>query len=111
MLKTHAKAMRLVLTSDGKRVNAVEYENHGGVERIPAPTVVLSAIAVNSAAPLLRSACAQAPQGVANSSGVGGRHYMAHNNTALMSIGWKINRTNFQKTICTNTFYLGETIS
>ncbi|HXP16542.1 MAG TPA: GMC family oxidoreductase [Terriglobales bacterium] len=108
MLKTHAKAMRLVLTSDGKRVNAVEYENHGSVERITAPTVVLSASAVNSAALLLRSACAQAPQGVANSSGVVGRHYMAHNNTALMSIGWKINRTNFQKTICINDFYFGD---
>ena len=57
---------------------------------------------------LLRSACDKAPQGVANSSGVIGRHYMAHNNTALMSIGWEMNPTNFQKTICINDFYFGD---
>jgi choline dehydrogenase-like flavoprotein len=107
-LKTHARATCLVLTSDGKRVNAVEYENNGSIERITAPIVVLSASAVNSAALLLRSASAQAPQGVSNSSGVVGRNYMAHNNTALMSIGWKTNDTNFQKTICINDFYFGD---
>jgi choline dehydrogenase-like flavoprotein len=50
----------------------------------------------------------QAPNGVSNSSGVVGRNYMAHNNTALMSIGWKINETKFQKTICINDFYFGD---
>ena len=107
-LKLHAKAMRLVLTSDGKRINAVEYESNGTVERISAPIVVLAASAVNSAVLLLRSACDKAPRGVANSSGVVGRNYMAHNNTALMSIGWNINDTNFQKTICVNDFYFGD---
>ena len=107
-LKTHAKAMRLLLTPDGRRVNAVEYENNGSIERISAPIIVLSASAVNSAVLLLRSACDKAPAGVANSSGVVGRNYMAHNNTALMSVGWKINDTNFQKTICINDFYFGE---
>ena len=33
---------------------------------------------------------------------------MAHNNTALMSVGWQINPTNFQKTICINDFYFGD---
>jgi choline dehydrogenase-like flavoprotein len=107
-LKTHAKAMRLVLTRDGRRVNGVEYESNGSLERITAPIIVLSASAVNSAVLLLRSACAQAPRGVANSSQVVGRNYMAHNNTALMSIGGKINGTNFQKTICINDFYFGD---
>ncbi|PYX08645.1 MAG: dehydrogenase [Acidobacteria bacterium] len=107
-LKTNSKATRLVLTSDGRRVNAVEYESNGCIERITAPVIVLSASAVNSAALLLRSACDKAPRGVANSSGIVGRNYMAHNNTALMSIGWKINGTNFQKTICINDFYFGD---
>jgi choline dehydrogenase-like flavoprotein len=89
-------------------VNAVEYESEGRVERISAPVVVLAASAVNSAVLLLRSACDKAPRGVANSSGVVGRHYMAHNNTALMSIGWKVNDTKFQKTICINDFYFGD---
>ncbi len=33
---------------------------------------------------------------------------MAHNNTALMCVGWKINNTKFQKTICINDFYFGD---
>jgi choline dehydrogenase-like flavoprotein len=106
-LKINSKATRLLLTSDGRRVNAVEYESNGCTRQVSAPIIVLSASAVNSAALLLRSACDRAPHGVANSSGVVGRNYMAHNNTALMSIGWKINETNFQKTICINDFYFG----
>ena len=107
-LRTHSKATRLVLASDGRRLDAVEYEHSGSVERITAPIIVLSASAVNSAALLLQSACDKAPHGIANSSGVVGRNYMAHNNTALMSIGWQINPTNFQKTICINDFYFGD---
>ena len=107
-LKINARATRLFLTPDGRRVNTVEYESNGRIERITAPIVILSASAVNSAVLLLRSACNRAPRGVANSSGVVGRHYMAHNNTALMSIGWKINPTIFQKTLCVNDFYFGD---
>lgn len=107
-LKTNAMATRLVLTNDGRRVNAVEYESDGRRERIRAPIIVVAASAVNSAVLLLRSACDKSPNGVANSSGVVGRNYMAHNNTALMSIGWKINDTQFQKTICINDFYFGD---
>src|SRR5205807_7570515 len=107
-LKTNSKATRLILTTDGRRVNAVEYEREGRIERITAPVIVLSASAVNSAVLLLRSACDKARQGIANSSGVVGHNYMAHNNTALMSIGWKINDTDFQKTICINDFYFGD---
>ena len=53
---------------------------------------VLAASAVNSAVLLLRSACDKTPRGVANSSGLVGRNYMAHNNMALMSVGWAINK-------------------
>jgi choline dehydrogenase-like flavoprotein len=107
-LKTNAKATRLILTEDGRRVNAVEYTSNGSIERITAPIIALSASAVNSAVLLLRSACDKAPRGVANSSGLVGRNYMAHNNTALMCVGWKINSTNFQKTLCINDFYFGD---
>ena len=61
-LKLHAKATRLLLTPDGKRVNAVEYEIDGEIETITAKIIVLSASAVNSAVLLLRSACDKAPQ-------------------------------------------------
>ncbi len=107
-LKTNAFATRLVLTNDGRRVNAVEYESDGRIQSITAQVIVLSASAVNSSLLLLRSACDKAPNGVSNSSGVVGRNYMAHNNTALMSIGWKMNDTKFQKTICINDFYFGD---
>jgi choline dehydrogenase-like flavoprotein len=107
-LKTNALATRLVLTNDGRHINSVEYETDGRIESITAPVIVLSASAVNSSVLLLRSACDKAPDGVSNSSGVVGRNYMAHNNTALMSIGWKINDTKFQKTICINDFYFGD---
>ena len=107
-LKTNARATRLFLSNDGRRVNVVEYESDGRIEKITAPIIVLAASAVNSAVLLLRSACDKAHKGVANSSDLVGRHYMAHNNTALMSIGWKINETKFQKTICINDFYFGD---
>ena len=107
-LKTGARATRLILSSDGRRVTAIEYVTAGALARISAPIIVLSASAVNSAVLLLRSACDKAPNGMANSSGVVGRHYMAHNNTALMSIGWHLNPTKFQKTICIHDFYFGD---
>ena len=106
-LITQARVERLQLSSDGKQVEAVEYQSGGTRCRISAPVVVLAAGAVNSATLLLRSACAQAPDGIANRSGVVGRNYMAHNNTALMSIGVAKNPTQFQKTICINDYYFG----
>ncbi|MGB0014395.1 MAG: GMC family oxidoreductase [Candidatus Sulfotelmatobacter sp.] len=107
-LITDAKVTRLYLSADGSKVESVVYETKGDSETISAPVIVLSASAVNSAVLLLNSACPQAPDGVANSSGVVGRNYMAHNNTALMCVGMKRNPTKFQKTICINDFYFGD---
>jgi choline dehydrogenase-like flavoprotein len=106
-LITDAKVTRLNLFEDGAKVESVVYETKGSSQTISAPVIVLSASAVNSAVLLLNSACPQAPDGVANSSGVVGRNYMAHNNTALMCVGMKRNPTKFQKTICINDFYFG----
>ena len=106
-LITQALVERLCLSSDGMQVEAVEYQRGGTRCRTSAPVVVVAAGAVNSAALLLRSACTQAPAGIANRSGVVGRNYMAHNNTALMSIGLEKNPTEFQKTLCINDYYFG----
>ena len=46
--------------------------------RVEAPVFVVSCGAVNSAVLLLRSATPQHPRGLANSSGLVGRRYMAH---------------------------------
>src|SRR5919112_804640 len=53
-----------------------------GVEVLSADIVVVACGATNSAALLLKSASDQHPNGLANSSGVVGRHYMAHVNSA-----------------------------
>jgi choline dehydrogenase-like flavoprotein len=58
---------------------------------------------------LLRSANAQHPRGLANSSSdVVGRHYMTHNTTALMAVHlFKRNPTHFPKTLALHDFYFG----
>ena len=63
--------------------------------------------AVNSAVLLLRSANDRHPNGLANSSDVVGRHYMRHNNQALMAVSKEPNPTRFQKTLAMNDWYLG----
>jgi choline dehydrogenase-like flavoprotein len=91
----------------GKHVTAVELERDGERLEVYADTFVVSCGAVNSAALLLRSADVAHPGGLANSSGLVGRHYMAHNNTALMAIDpRKRNPTVFQKTMAVNDYYL-----
>jgi choline dehydrogenase-like flavoprotein len=69
--------------------------------------VVVSCGAVNSAALLLRSASEQHPDGLANSSGVVGRHYMCHLNSAVLAISREPNPTKFQKTLGLNDYYWG----
>ena len=67
----------------------------------------MSCGAVNSAALLLRSATDKHPNGLANSSGLVGKRYMAH--LATMMQGFhplRKNDTVFQKTVAINDFYL-----
>ncbi len=107
-LMTRTLARRFVLSPDGGRVEAVEVERDGEVRLLAAPLFVLSCNAVNSAALLLRSACAAAPKGVANASDVVGRHYMVHNQSALMGLSPRPNTTRFQKTLAINDWYFGD---
>jgi choline dehydrogenase-like flavoprotein len=106
-LLTNAFARRLLTTANGRRVEAVELEHRGEVVTVHAPLVVVSCGAVNSAALLLRSASDTHPDGLANSSGLVGRRYMAH--LATMMQGFHPGRVNgdvFQKTVAINDFYL-----
>jgi choline dehydrogenase-like flavoprotein len=106
-LWTNACARRLVTDPSGRRVVAAEIEKDGGVLRVAAPLFVLAAGAINSAALLLRSAGGRHPNGLANSSGLVGKRYMAH--LATMMQGFhprKKNATVFQKTVAVNDFYL-----
>src|SRR5574339_569364 len=75
--------------------------------RYSADVVVVACGAINSAALLLRSATDRHPAGLANGSGVVGRHYMGHINSVLMALSKCPNPTVFQKTLALNDFYLG----
>ena len=106
-LWTNAYARRVLTDPSGRRVEAVEVEREGEVQRVEAPLVVVSCGAVNSAALLLRSSTERHPEGLANSSGLVGRRYMAHLATMMQGFHpFRKNRVVFQKTVAINDFYL-----
>lgn len=105
-LWTNALARRLFTNPSGKRIEAVEVERGGETLRVSAPLVIVSGGAVNSAALLLRSANDKHPDGLANSSGLVGRRYMAHLATMMQGFHpFRVNDTVFQKTVAINDFY------
>jgi choline dehydrogenase-like flavoprotein len=106
-LLTNAYVSRLETGATGRAVTRVVVERNGAREEYSADVVVVAAGAINSAALLLRSANDRHPQGLANSSGVVGRHYMGHVNSVLMALSKCPNPTVFQKTLAVNDFYLG----
>jgi choline dehydrogenase-like flavoprotein len=106
-LKTHAKVERLLTSPSGREVSEVVVERRGRRETYSADVVVVSCGAANSAALLLRSASERHPAGLANSSDVVGRHYMAHLNSGVIAISQTPNTTKFQKTLGVNDYYWG----
>ncbi|MFD4864265.1 GMC oxidoreductase [Streptomyces sp. NPDC058412] len=107
-LVTQANVRRLETDPTGRTVTRVVAElSDGSTEGFSADIVVVACGAVNSAALLLRSANDKHPGGLANSSDVVGRHYMRHNNLALMAVSKEPNPTKFQKTLALNDWYLG----
>ena len=106
-LLRNAKVHRLLTNTKGTRVTKVEYERDGKTETVEGKIIVLSCGAINSAAVLLRSKSDKFPNGLANSSDLVGRHYMCHNNSAIVTISKKKNPTFFQKTFGVNNYYFG----
>jgi choline dehydrogenase-like flavoprotein len=106
-LMTNARALRLETSASGREVTGVVVERAGETFTLTADVVVASCGAINSAALLLRSASDRHPQGLANGSGVVGRHYMGHINSVLLAISRTPNPTVFQKTLGLNDFYFG----
>jgi choline dehydrogenase-like flavoprotein len=105
-LWTRAHARRLATNASGRRVEGVEIERDGEVLLVTAPIVIVSCGAVNSAALLLRSASDRHPAGLANSSGLVGRRYMAHLATMMQGFHpFRPNDTVFQKTVAINDYY------
>jgi len=100
-LWTNSTARHLVVRNSC--VDSLKVDREGEQLNIRAGTYILSCGAVNSAAILLRS------EGIPNQSGLIGRNYMAHNNSALIAMcPWELNTTTFQKTLSINDWYLGE---
>ncbi|MEP7034808.1 MAG: GMC family oxidoreductase [Dermatophilaceae bacterium] len=107
-LMTNAHVVRLETDATGRSVNrVVTTVEDGSTIELSADVVVVAAGAVNSAVLLLASSSDRHPNGLANSSDVVGRHYMRHNNLALMALSREPNPTRFQKTLAINDWYLG----
>lgn len=110
-LWTNTLVKKLITDEVGRHVTGVEIERSrqdklGDKEIVYGDTVVVACGATNTAMLLFQSANDKHPHGLANSSGMVGRNYMVHNNTALMAVApLRINRTVFQKTIAINDFY------
>lgn len=104
-LLRHARVERLGTDPSGRQVNAVQVSHNGESHTFKADIVVLACGAINSAALLLRSRNERHPRGLANGSGVVGRHYMCHNNSAFIALTAARNPTRFQKTLGLNDFY------
>jgi len=106
-LMRRVKVERLETDPTGRSVSHVIGTSNGSTVTFTADIVVVAAGAINSAALLLRSANDKHPEGLANSSGVVGRHYMGHVNSVLMALSKCPNPTIFQKSLSVNDFYLG----
>jgi choline dehydrogenase-like flavoprotein len=106
-LETNSYVSRLITDDTGKEIKSVEVIRNDETVIYSADIVIVSAGAINSAALLLRSANKKHPNGLANGSDVVGRHYMAHNNSAMIALSTKPNPTKFGKTFAINDFYFG----
>jgi choline dehydrogenase-like flavoprotein len=107
-LMTGAFVERLETSYSGREIAHVVVRRGDAIERVSGDIVVASCGAINSAALLLRSANDRHPHGLANGSGVVGRHYMGHVNSVLMAVSRCPNPTVFQKTLAVNDYYFGD---
>jgi choline dehydrogenase-like flavoprotein len=109
-LLRNAKALRLLTSESGRKIEAVEIEIAGRKEKIGGDLFVVSCGAVNSPVLLLRSANEKHPRGLANSSGFVGAFYMRHDITLLMAqhpVQEKLPQDHYWKAVGFNDFYFG----
>lgn len=107
-LMTEAKVLRLHTSASGREVTGVEVAIAGKRQMFSGNIVVVACGAINSAVLLLRSANDQHPNGLANSSDLVGRNYMAHKFAMVAALTLKPHSTVFPKTLAMNDFYWGE---
>ena len=106
-MMVNTEVTKLETSADGRTVTAVHVNHEGTAEVVSGDMVVISAGAANSARLLLQSKSDKHPQGLANGSGMVGRHFMFHNSSAMVALSLEPNPTQFQKTLSLNDFYFG----
>jgi choline dehydrogenase-like flavoprotein len=107
-IETGARVTRLIAGAV-RRIVAVEYTRNGETQRATPRLVALCAGAVMSAVTLLASADETDAAGLANRSGVVGRHFMNHNATAMLTLDPRLrNDSVYQKTFGINDFYFDD---
>ena len=106
-LLTGARATRLETDASGRSVHAVHVERGGRRELYRSDVVVVACGAVQSAALLLRSRSDRWPHGLGNASGLVGRNYMCHQNSAVFALSARSNRSVLQKTFAISDWYHG----
>ncbi len=104
-LLRNARAERLITDAAGRRVVAVEVEIEGKLERLEADVFAVACGAIHSTALLLRSRNASHPDGLGNSSGLLGRNYMSHQNSAVFALSRHENHSVLQKTFAITDWY------
>ncbi|MEO0484482.1 MAG: GMC family oxidoreductase [Pseudomonadota bacterium] len=105
-LQTNTRVDRICAGADGQ-ITGLDVTGPDGPTHLTARLYALAAGAVQSAALLLRSACAAFPTGLANSSDQVGRNFMNHNCSAVLALHpLRKNRAVYQKTLMVNDFYL-----
>lgn len=77
-LRTDSMAFRILLGKDGRAKGVVYFDKLGDERRINARVVVIAGNAVETPRLLLMSSSGQFPDGLANSSGLVGKHFMEH---------------------------------
>jgi choline dehydrogenase-like flavoprotein len=105
-LLTGCEVLRLLVSPDGRRIEAVEVRRNGETSLMRGGTVILAAGAVQSAVLMQRSDRRTGPGGVANSNGAVGRYFMNHNTTAMITFDPRRRfDTVHSKTLGLNDFY------
>jgi choline dehydrogenase-like flavoprotein len=105
-LLTNANVRTIHACEDGSQVRHLEVAHHRATVKVNAKRFVIAAGAVNSAALLLRSRTRLLPRGLANSSDMVGRDYMAHPTTFVLGVRpGPANQIVYQKTLGINDWY------
>ena len=77
-LRTNARVREIVLAPDGRARGALYYDESGVIREVQAAVVVVACGGLGTPRLLMMSASSRHPDGLANSSGLVGKHLMTH---------------------------------